>query len=64
MDPSLALWKHHVKLLLQSFWSVSLFSTDEDPSLQIESFAAINLSCVSTKLNGYCISHANVQGTY
>ena len=37
---------------------------DEDPSLPIESFAVINLRGVSTKLNYYCISRTNVQGTY
>ena len=38
-------------------------STDEDPSLRIESFAMIKLRGVSTKLHDYCIRHANVQGT-
>ena len=68
----LALWKHHVNLLLQSFRSVSsdfisannttfkkervnsksrIISTDEDPSLRIESSAIINLRGVPTKLN-------------
>ena len=41
-----------------------IISTDEDPSLRIESFAVTNLRSVSTKLNQYCIHHANVQGTY
>ena len=55
----LALWKHHVNLLLQSFRSVSsdlhsIISTDEDPSL-IESSAIINLRGVSTKLNKYIV---------
>ena len=52
--------KHHINLLLQSFQSVSsdlhqanntIISTDEDPSLRIESSAIINLRGVSTKLN-------------
>ena len=30
---------------------VTIISTDEDPSLQIESFAIVNLHGVSTKLN-------------
>ena len=30
-----------------------IISTDEDPSLRIESFAIINLRGVSTKLNNY-----------
>ena len=52
----LALWKHHVNLLLQSFQIVVLLllfiSNDEDPpSLRIESSATINLRGVSTKLN-------------
>ena len=57
------MWKHHVNLLLQSFRSVSsdlhqyyytsIISTDEDPSLRIESSAIINLRGVSTKLNKY-----------
>ena len=43
--------------------TIIIIVTDEDPSLRIESFAAIiNLCVVSTKLNWYCI-HANVQGT-
>ena len=56
-NTSLALWKHHVNLLLESFRSVSsdlyehYISTDEDPSLRTESFATINLRGVSTKLN-------------
>ena len=32
-----------------------IISTDEDPSLRIESFAIINLRGVSTKLNKYVI---------
>ena len=32
-----------------------IISTDEDPSLQIESFAMINLRGVSTKLNKYIV---------
>ena len=31
----------------------NIISTDEDPSLRIESFAIINLRGVSTKLNKY-----------
>ena len=55
------MWKHHVNLLLQSFRSVSsdlhqcYFSTDEDPSLRIESSAIINLRGVSAKLNKYIV---------
>ena len=45
-NTSLASYKHHVNLLLQS-----IISTDEDPSLRIESFAITNLRGVSTKLN-------------
>ena len=41
-NTSLALWKHHVNLSLQSFRPVSL---------RIESFAIINLRGVSTKLS-------------
>ena len=45
----------HVNLLLQSFRTVSflirIISTDEDPSLRIESFAIIMLRSVFTKLN-------------
>ena len=58
---SLVLWKHHVNLRPQNFRSVSsdlhqvlimrIISTDEDPSLRIESFAITNLRSVSTKLN-------------
>ena len=60
-NTSLALWKYHVNLLLQSFrfessdlhqiFQIFIFSTDEDPSLRIECFATINLRGVSTKLN-------------
>ena len=32
-----------------------IISTDEDPSLRIESFAIINLRGVSTKLNKYTL---------
>ena len=39
----------------------SIISTDEDPSLRIESSTIINLRGVSTKLNWYCIHPANVQ---
>ena len=42
---------------------VKIISTDEDPSLRIESFTIINLRGISTKLNWYCIHHANVLGT-
>ena len=45
---SLALWKHRVNLLLQSFRSVS---SDLHQCLRIENFAVINLRGVSTKLN-------------
>ena len=34
---------------------VVIISTDEDPSLRIESFAVINLRGVSTKLNKYIV---------
>ena len=60
----LALWKHHVNLLLQSFRSVSsdlhlhhqcFISADEDPSLRIESSAIINICGVSSKLNKYIV---------
>ena len=66
---SLALWKHHVSLLLprKFTFSLSIFisiirtdaifitiiRTDEDPSLRIESFPIINLRGVSTKLKRY-----------
>ena len=44
---------------------VSIISTDEDPSLGIESSAIINLRGVSTKLNKYIVfTMQNVQGTY
>ena len=43
----LALRKNHVNLLLPT----GIISTDEDPSLRIESSAIINLRGVSTKLN-------------
>ena len=45
--------------------SVSLsdfISTDEDPGLQIESFAIIKLRGVTTKLNIIFFHHANFQG--
>ena len=38
-----------------------IISTDEDPSLRIESFAIINLRGVSTKLNKYKFNHAKEQ---
>ena len=42
-----------------------IISTDEDPSLRIESSAIINLRGVSAKLNKYIVfHHANVQETY
>ena len=47
----LALRKNHVNLLLQT----GIISTDEDPSLRIKTFAKIELSGVSTKLNKYKI---------
>ena len=61
INQSIILLKHHVNLPSQGFRSVSLDlhqcqqsnedpSTDEDPSLQIESFAMVNLRGVSTKL--------------
>ena len=41
-------------LILNNIISISI-STDEDPSLRIESFAIINLRGVSTKLNKYIV---------
>ena len=35
--------------------NISIISTDEDPSLRIESSAIINLRGVSTKLNKYIV---------
>ena len=51
---------------------VSIISTDEDPSLRIESSAIINLRGVSTKLNKYIVFtmqtykklNASVVGTF
>ena len=40
------LWKHSVNLLL----CINIITTDEDPSLPIESFVIINLRDVFTKL--------------
>ena len=37
------------------------FSTDEDPSLRIESSAIINLRGVSTKLNKYNLRCVNIE---
>lgn len=45
---SLALWKHRVNLLLIQINRI-VISTDEGPSLWIESFATTNLRGVSTK---------------
>ena len=39
IDISLVLWKHSVNLL----FCINIITTDEDPSLRIESFAIINL---------------------
>ena len=36
-------------------FTISIISTDEDPSLRIESSAIINLRGVSTKLNKYTL---------
>ena len=36
-----------------------IISTDEDPSLRIESSAIINLRGVSTKLNKYAMYNSN-----
>ena len=54
----LALLKHHLNLILQSFRSVSLdlhqciTSTDEDSSLRIESFAIINyIACAQHQVS-------------
>ena len=41
------------KLGSSSVLIISIISTDEDPSLRIESSAIINLRGVSTKLNKY-----------
>ena len=43
-----------------------IISTDDDPSLWIESSAIINLRGVPTKLikQVYCIHHANIEETY
>ena len=52
----LTLWKHHI-ISLRSSRSVSsnfhqcIISTDDNPSLRIESFALVNLRGTSTKLN-------------
>ena len=65
----LALWKHHVKfsivsckyfdpqarIFISANNAISIISTDEDPSLRIESFAIINLRGVSPKLNKYIV---------
>ena len=43
---NIILWEHNASLASQSFRSVStdlIISTDQDPSLRIESFAIINL---------------------
>ena len=51
----------HTVLLLYSiiiqyyYYYYSIISTDEDPSLRIESSAIINLYGVSTKLNKYIV---------
>jgi hypothetical protein len=52
----LLLCKHHVNSLPQSFRSVSpdLISTDEDPGLQVESFAVTNSHGVSTNKSIIC----------
>ena len=39
--------------MVNTIISISIISTDEDPSLRIESSAIINLRGVSTKLNKY-----------
>ena len=44
------------KLGSSSVLIMSFISTDEDPSLRIESSAIINLRGVSTKLNEYIIN--------
>ena len=44
-----------------------IISTDEDPSLRIESFAIIINKftwCFHKAKQVHCIHHANVQGTY
>ena len=43
------------KLGSSSVLIISIISTDEDPSLRIESSAIINLRGVSTKLNKYIV---------
>ena len=40
-------------MALNTYYSDLIISTDEDPSLRIESSAIINLRGVSTKLNKY-----------
>ena len=46
---------HHQVLYLHQFIFISIIiSTDEDPSLRIESFAIINLRGVSTKYFLHC----------
>ena len=52
------------KLSIRNYMLGDSIMIHEDPSLRIECFAIINLRGVSTKLNQYCIHHANVQGTY
>ena len=44
-----------IALLLYYYYYYSIISTDEDPSLRIESSAIINLRGVSTKLNKYIV---------
>ena len=44
---------HLLHLARFSANNVLLYSTDEDPSLRIESFAIVKLRGVSTKLNLY-----------
>ena len=42
-----------IQILLANIISANIISTDEDPSLRIESSAIINLRGISTKLNKY-----------
>ena len=48
--------KSIIAKLCKAFFIISSISTDEDPSLRIESFAMMNLRGVSTKLNKYFVA--------
>ena len=59
------MWKHHVRLLSQSIIISSTdISTDEDPSLRMESSATLKLRGVSTNYILIYNHHAVIQGTY